>query len=69
MAPGIQGGRMTSDTVILIFPTANVKHVTIKGTDAIQVDTGMTRFQFMEMALRYAAGNEPIAVMTKEGEE
>lgn len=61
---------MTSDTVILTFPATNVKHVTIKGTDAIQVDTGLTRFQFMEMALRFAAGSDPVGVvMTKEGEE
>lgn len=61
---------MTSDTVILTFPATNVKHVTIKGTDAIQVDTGLTRFQFMEMALRFAAGSDPVAaVMTEEGKE
>lgn len=61
---------MTSDTVILTFPATNVKHVTIMGTDAIQVDTGLTRFQFMEMALRFVARSDPAAVvMTKEGEE
>lgn len=60
---------MTDDTVVLIFPEDRTQRVTVKGTPAIRVDTGMTRFQFMEMALRYAAGREPIAMMTREEEE
>ena len=60
---------MTDDTVVLIFPEDRIQHVTVKGRPAISVDTGMTRFQFMEAALRYAAGSEPIAMMTREGEE
>lgn len=60
---------MTDDTVVLIFPDDRIQHVTVKGKPAISVDTGMTRFQFMEMALKYAAGREPIAIMTREEEE
>ncbi len=60
---------MTDDTVVLIFPENRTQRVTVKGTPAIRVDTGMTRFQFMEMALRYAAGDQPVgAVYTKEDE-
>ena len=61
---------MNSAELYLTFPKRNCTNVNIKGEDFVQVNVGMSSFDFLMKLMEYvASGDNACAVVKKEASE
>ena len=58
---------MTDGKLVLTFPKKRCKEVVVRGVQCIQIDTGLTSEEFLEMLLRYRISGEKEGYVAKVG--